>query len=518
MNFNTAFYIRLSKEDNDKSENNSISTQKKILYQYINNKEEFSLYKIYVDDGYSGLNFNRPSFQNLLNDVDMKLINCIIVKDLSRLGRNYIETGLYIEKFFPDNNIRFISINDNYDSYNIENNYNILIPIKNIFNEYYSKDISNKIKSAFKSKQNEGLFVGSFSCYGYKKDNNNKHKLIIDKYPAQIVKRIFEMYMNGFGKISIAKILNKEGVLCPSEYKKQQGLKYKNSNRINNTYYWTYSTINSILKNEMYIGNMVQGKTRRKLKGKSELLNKNCWIKIKNTHTPIIDEKTWYIVQNLLSNKSKQLNFNNNVNIFAGLIVCADCGRSMIKTKISNNLFFTCGSYKRYGVKICTSHIIKYNFLLDIVLKDLNVALKSIKNLKLFVDDILNNEIYCKEYYQSEIENLIFSIKKIDKLKSELYFDFKENLINKDDYLYIKNDYERKKNKYQNQYESIKKEYINNINKIKYSNWINNLLSYGFVKELDREIIVAMIKKIYIYNDTIKIIYNFSNDLEVLLS
>ena len=505
---NTAFYIRLSREDSNKGESESIITQKKILSQYIYNKPEFILFDIYIDDGYSGTNFERPSFQRMIEDIEKGFINCVIVKDLSRLGRNYKETGIYMEEFFPKNKVRFIAINDGYDS--DSNDFEIITPIKNIFNEQYSRDISKKVRTSFKAKQKEGLFIGAFSCYGYKKSEKDKHKLVIDEYSSQVVKRIFALYIEGVGKVGIAKILNREGVLCPSEYKKINGEKYINGNRNVNTYYWTYSTIHKILKNEMYIGNMVQGKTKRVMKGKSEAVEENDWVVIKNTHQPIIDLNTWNTVQNLLKNRSSNIDFKSDINIFSGFIRCGECNRSMVKVKTKYGLRFNCGSYRRYGLKICSGHSISYDYIYNIILDDFNKFLNSVPNVEEIINSCSNSNSD-KNILLESVEKMQKVLNSIKNKKKELYLDFKDGLLSKDEFIAIKNDY--------CSIESIYKENIKNAMyqienyEFENDNFLNMLSTNKRIENLDRTIISKIIDGIYVYKDRrIEIRYRFYDD------
>lgn len=349
--FQTAVYIRLSKEDGDKEESDSVGNQRRLLTEYVAKKEDLILYDTYIDDGFSGTNFRRPSFQRMIEDIESGKVNCVIVKDLSRFGRDYIETGRYLERVFPDLGVRFISISDGIDS--LKQVYDMLLPIKNIFNEQYARDISKKVQTAVKTKQKAGEFIGSFTSYGYKKSPTDKNKLIIDEYAANVVRRIFSMYIQGYGKQRIAMILNSEGILCPSEYKKINGLNYNNPKRLKSTTYWSYTTINSILNKEIYIGNMVQGTRYQRMRGKQKKVPKNQWIIVKNTHEPIIDMETWNKVQLLLKRRTRKLDLETNKNIFAGFLKCGDCGRSMTKmiykNKDGTRVFdFYCGTYRRH--------------------------------------------------------------------------------------------------------------------------------------------------------------------------
>lgn len=257
--WSAALYIRLSQEDDDngkdKQESNSVTSQKTLLNEYVKEHEDLIVYDTYIDDGFTGTDFNRPAFQRLLNDMKNRKINTIIVKDLSRLGRNYIEVGNYIEQVFPLFNIRFIAINDTVDSFkNPASTNTILIPFKNLINDEYARDTSIKIRTSLNGKKKKGEFVGSFPAYGYIKDPKNKHKLIVDRSVADVVKNIFEWNVNeGLGKITICHKLNELGILNPTGHKKiELGQNYNNYGIKDNTYTWTPSTIRNILSNEVY--------------------------------------------------------------------------------------------------------------------------------------------------------------------------------------------------------------------------------------------------------------------------
>ena len=276
-----ALYVRLSHDDGDKTESLSISNQKLKLLSFIKNMPEITDYNFYVDDGFSGTTFERPDFKKLIHDIHSGLITGIIVKDLSRLGRNSPKTSYFIHDFFPSNKIRFIAIDDNIDKdfFDFDTSNDMIIDIKNMFNGFYPRDISNKVRSTLRAKQADGQFIGAFACYGYKKSPKNHNKLIIDNDAAEVVKQIYALYISGVGQNTIAKLLNASSIPCPSEYKKLQGLNYKNGNRLNYTTYWTYSSIRHILKNEMYTGCMVQNKSFRTLCSKTvSALPKDKWI------------------------------------------------------------------------------------------------------------------------------------------------------------------------------------------------------------------------------------------------
>jgi len=519
--FNVAGYIRLSRDDGDKEESDSVGNQRRLLTNYIDKKKDFFIFDMYIDDGYTGTDFNRPAFQRMLRDIKDGKVNCVIVKDLSRFGRDYIETGRYLERVFPDFNVRFISIVDGIDSY--KQTYDMLMPIKNIFNEQYARDISKKVQTVMKSKQKSGEFIGAFACYGYKKSSTNKNKLIIDAYASNVIKRIFSLYVRGYGKARIAAILNAEGILCPSEYKKLNGENYKNSKRLESTTYWTFSTINKILQKEMYIGNMVQGTRHQHMRGKQRLVNKEDWIVVTGTHEAIIDIETWKKAQTLLNKRTRKLDLENNQSIFAGFLKCGDCGRAMTKNFWKNvdnakRYMYVCGTYKRAGKKYCTSHSIRHDILERIVLDDLKKVISSIDN----VQELIKSQNFSikkdQKITESEIHKLSTELDKVTRFKKSIYEDYQEELLTKDEYLRYRADYLKKEVLYSKQLQVLKKQQSNTIIEDKFqSTWLKRLLELKEIEKLDREIIVEMISKIKIYeNRKIKIIYNLSTSLEPL--
>ena len=327
--WSTALYIRLSQEDEDngkdKHESNSVTSQKAILNEFIEEHENFAVYDTYIDDGFTGTDFNRPSFQRLLEDMKSKYINCIIVKDLSRLGRNYIEVGNYIEQVFPLFNIRFIAINDGVDSFkNPASTNTILVPFKNLINDEYARDTSTKIKTSLSGRKKKGEYIGAFPAYGYLKDPKDKHKLIIDESVADIIRNIFDWNVNkGLGKIEICHRLNDLGILNPTGHKKiELGQNYNNYGIKDNTYTWTPSTVKNILNNEVYIGNTVQGKRRTKSYKvhKVETVPKDEWIRVENTHEPIIDKEIFEKAQEMSSRDTKVSQKTKELSVWAGFL------------------------------------------------------------------------------------------------------------------------------------------------------------------------------------------------------
>lgn len=521
LTFKAALYLRLSREDGDKEESDSIGNQRKLLKSFLAAQEDMVQEDIYIDDGYTGTDFNRPNFRRMIEDIEDGLVNCVIVKDLSRFGRDYLETGRYIQRYFPEKKVRFIAVNDHIDSK--ESAYDLMLPIKNLFNEQYARDISAKVQSSFKAKQRSGEFIGAFPSYGYQRSVHNKHKLIIDPYAANIVRRVFDLYVQGYGKVKIAHILNEEEVLCPTAYKRANGENYKNCNKLPSTSYWTYSTIHHMLKNEMYLGNMVQGKTRRDMHCRAEYVEEEDWIIVKNTHPAIIDEETWDKVQSLLKRNTRNLDFEHHISIFAGFLKCGDCGRAMSKksymdTKGRLHYTFRCGTYSHSGSKHCSSHMIHEEVIKQIVLADLNKIIQSVKDLEKLVEGQSKTVPTALEVSQMEIEKLSGELEKIKRRKREVYEDFKDNLISKEEYISYREDYLIKEKNLEKKIRISKEEAEAYEEEDIFQNiWIRKLLDTHSIIELTRDIVVEMIDCIQVYEDhKIKIVYNFSDELESL--
>lgn len=509
-------YLRLSREDGDKTESLSITNQQLLLTEYAKKLSDISEWKYYIDDGYTGTNFNRPSFRQMINDIENGTIQCIIVKDLSRLGRNMPKVTEYVSEYFPSKKIRFIAIDDNIDKeyYSVDTSEDMMLEVKNMFNGFYPRDISKKVRSTFRSKQRDGQFIGAFASYGYQKSPANHNQLIIDEPAAAVVKRIYQMYLSGLGQLTIAKKLNDEGILCPSEYKKHCGLNYHNNNRMDSTHYWTYSTIRNILKNEIYIGTMVQNKDFRQVcKTKAIRLPKEQWIVVPDTHEAIIDKATWDKTQDLLKRNTRHMNLNQNIHIFAGFLKCGDCGRAMVKLKRNGTVIFHCGSYNRYGTNFCSSHAVKEAELAKIVLTDLNNIIASLKTLPSIIEKEQKKQQQDTLSHLGDPSVLQNELQKLLHKKERAYEDYSEDILSKEEYL-------KYKEKYEVQISALEKK-INLINQTENASllpsnkWIKRLLELGQIDKLDREIVVEMIDMIYLYeNHTIKIIYNFSNDLD----
>ena len=292
--YRAAIYVRLSKEDGDKVESDSIVNQKELIRQYIKDKPDIEVHSVRVDDGYSGANFDRPAFQQMLKDIRSGQIDCVIVKDLSRFARNFVEAGRFLDQEFPLYGVRFIAINDGYDSIQRKGGADdIVLPFKNLVNDAYCRDISVKIRSQLEVKRKKGDFIGSFAVYGYLKDPDDRHKLVIDEYAADVVRDIFKWKLEGLSQQRIAECLDDQGILSPMEYKRYCGMKYKSGFQVNPKAIWTAVAIGRILKNEFYVGTLVQGKRSTPNHKIKKLMQKpeNEWVRIEHNHEPIIERE-----------------------------------------------------------------------------------------------------------------------------------------------------------------------------------------------------------------------------------
>ncbi len=521
-----AEYIRLSQEDynnsiEEKKESNSITSQKTLLQEYIKEHQDLEFYDHYIDDGYTGTDFNRPGFQRMLEDMKNRKINCILVKDLSRLGRNYIEVGNYIEQIFPLFDIRFIAINDNIDSYKDPNSTNtILLPFKNLINDEYCRDTSLKIRSALNGRKKKGEYVGAFPAYGYIKSKEDYHKLIVDKESAQIVRKIFNWYVNeGMGCLSICHKLNDIGVLNPTGYKRKiLKQNYKNYNIQQEDYSWTTSTVRKILSNDVYIGNITQGK--RKVKSykihKLEQIPEEEWITVKNMHEPIIDKKLFEKAQDIRK-KDTRIQKDGKLSLWAGKIKCKDCGKAMNKKTSKNKIgtiyqYYICSTYQKKSHELCTKHTIRLELIEKAVLQTIQEQITNLANVESIVKklqetpDIANHNISILKEKQREIE-------KIQNLKKALYQDWKNNDITKEEYILYKKDYEQEIEKLKIIIENIEKENENEI-KIKQEKMkeIEEFKKQKNIIKLDKTIIEELIESIEICeNKKIIIHFKFKN-------
>ncbi len=511
--YHVALYERLSREDGDRPESDSIVNQQRLLEDYCAHHPEFQIVGHYSDDGYTGTNFDRPAFRRLLSDIEAGAVTCVIVKDLSRFGRDYIDMGHYLERHFPSHAVRFIAVNDGVDSQ--RGPYDMMLPLKNVFNAQYAKDISEKVRSAFEVKQRRGEFVGAFASYGYRKDPENHNHLIADPAAAAVVLRIFELAASGVGQVRIAMILNQENIPCPSAYKRLMGERYANSKKLDSTHYWTYSTVHRILQNEMYLGNMVQGRyIRPTMHGKAKKADPRDWIVAEGTHEAIVSRELWNTVQAQIAKNTRAPNFDRNVGLFAGFLKCGDCGRAMVKTRRGDRLYYSCGSYRRYGAAVCSSHTAHPDELEQIILADLNQLIRAVNDLQTIAENNREKE-GCANNKASERQCLDTALSRVRRLKQSSYEDYRDKLLSRDEFLRYKADYDRQEQTLLQQLERTGEDRADSLPE---QPWVDNLVRLGKLTELDRITLAQTVKEIRVFEgNKIEIHYIFSEELRPLL-
>lgn len=534
--FLAAMYLRLSRDDSDvgevtgrdgtvKAESNSIGSQRDIIRAFIHEQQDIELYDIYVDDGFSGSNFDRPEFKRMMEDIEAGRVNCVIVKDLSRFGRDYIESGRYIQKVFPTLHVRFIALTDHYDSFHAdEGESGIILPVKNFINDSYCRDISTKVKSQFEVKRKNGEYISPFAPYGYRKAENNRNKLEKDEYAAEVVKSIFEWRIDGLAIAAIAERLNGLGILSPREYKKSIGLNFKGGFSGAAKSLWSSATVKRILNNEIYLGHMVQGKTEKinyKLKRSIEK-PKEKWIKVENTHEAIISEDTFQIVQNLMKADGRISPTTDKESFFMGILFCGDCGEQMIRRinryKDTKRYYYICSTKNRS--EGCTRHSIEEEKLKSIVAEAVKsfatFFLEEKKNFEKYLDTEINFEMIAK--FNSEIIRLKQEQEKYDSLCSGLYEDLKAGIVTEEEFERLKKEFGRKaaasaeaRAKQEAVIKGLLTKSIISTERLK---TMENCIG---ITELDRHTLCSMVKRIRIYeNRRIEIEFYFMDHYRIM--
>ena len=501
FDYNAGIYIRLSQEDKGKlyeSDSESVTNQKEVLRNYCKNNG-FNLIKEYVDDGYSGTTFDRPGFQEMLDDIKKKKIDLIIVKDLSRLGRDHVMTGYYIETFFPENKVRFISIVENYDSIkNQASNDSSTFIIA--CNDYYSKQNSLKIRNVLDSKRKSGKFIGSQPCYGYMRDPEDKGHLIPNPEVSDYVKKIFEWKSNGIGISEIATRLTNMGALTPARYKD-----LKLSSRVKEKNVWSIHAVNKILKNRMYTGDMVQH-TQTKISYKSNkkiTLDEKMWIIVENTHEPLVDKETFALINRKNSKTRNYQKRKRPERLLEGLLYCHECGNRLgvLHRKKQDYWSINCNKYARDPIRrMCEPHFFSYNYFEEVVLKEIKKCLKSLfKGLNL---ENLNNEIINKTNNNSnewiKRKNTIEKEqnKILDNLQT-LYQDRLDNVLSIEQYKLLAKQLENKLKDLNDQLENINYEIMKqNYDKKKIPNYISKIKKLLNIDKPNKDLLFALIERI----------------------
>lgn len=535
--YKTALYVRLSNFNCGRKDNDTVETQEALLRQFIEYKPQFSLVSVYIDNGESGTNFQRDEFERLIEDVRAGEIDCIIVKDLSRFGRNYLEAGEYLEKIFPFLGIRFIAVNDQYDSIDPSTSDNLLMHLKNLVNDIYARDISHKICPVFRSRQEKGEFIGSWAAYGYMKSMEDGHKIVIDPETAPVVQDMYTWRLSGMSYQKIARKLDELHILSPSQYRYKKGLiKNERFSKIK----WNSEAVKLILSSETYIGNMEQGKHREALWNGEQRkgIPKSEWIVVPYTHEPIIEKEVFYAVKELnekasteyFNRREKAIPVKNSENILLGLVYCGNCGAKLTRYKTvyerKKKEPRLCVSYSY----ICPVHAASQSRCSFVSIKEetlLSIAFEVIQAQMLTASKIekrIQGSAY-RASFQAERQELI---KKIGQTKAEisrtvrlretLYDDYADHLMNEHDYLYGQERYRKLETALQQKLEELEaEEQALRSKKTMENPWLQAILPFRNEFILTRKMAETLIERITVYSDTtVTVQFRFESECQRL--
>ncbi len=531
ISYMAAVYLRLSKEDEDlreikdKKESNSIANQKALILKTLESMPDVTLYDIYIDDGFTGLNFERPNFQRMCEDIYNGRVNMVIVKDLSRLGRDYIDSGRYVKKIFPSYHVRFVSVLDHFDSLTAtQSDVNLLIPVKNFVNDNYSRDISGKVRSHQEVMRENGLYIGSHVAYGYKKLETDRNRIIPDEYAADIVRKIFDWKLKGLSSASIADKLNELGVAAPSEYKRQLGGNYKSGFQKNRRAKWSAVTINRILKNKIYIGVLEQGKREKVNYKLNKIVEKpeSEWAVKENTHEAIISKADFENVAKLLNLDTRKSPEEETLFMLSGLMFCGECGRSMVRRcnryKDKQSIYYICATYNKG--KGCSRHSIGQSVVEDILLDAIKRHIEHVARLDELLSTIRDREVNYDDIVANDRE-ILAKYKELDqckKVEMSLHRDLAAGIISIKEYEQFKNNFAHKSaeieatiRKLQEEIETVFKEGLFA------DEWIDTFTKTGNITSLDRSIVLSLVEKITIHEENrIEITFKYQDEYETL--
>lgn len=531
--FKVAIYLRLSKEDDDlscssgaKSESNSISNQRKLIYDFMKSHPELELYDEYKDDGKSGSNFDRAEFQRMMKDIEAGKVNCVVVKDQSRFGRDYIDVGKYKEKIFPKLGVRFITINEGYDSLSATSSDDLAFTINSFVYDFYIRDISTKIRTNLTAKKQNGEYAGAFVAYGYVKDSNDKSKLVVDQFAADVVRDIFRWKIEGLSPQNIAVRLNELGIPSPAEYKKLSGSNYKTSFQTSSKAVWSHVSVRRILKNEIYLGVMIQGKrTTPNYKTKTVVTKAESeWLRVEGTHEAIISVRDFELVQELLRDDTHCRAGDVTVPVYAGRIYCGDCGAAAVRKTVSyagrRYVYYVCNANK-HDKTVCSRHSIREDILGQVIyqtvrhqidlLLDVDKALRQFENLSW--------EKHKLKQLDASIEIQEEVVRKNNTLRLGIYEDLRAGLLDRSEYESLKKELAERINEATAAIEKLNKEKREILDGVsKQQSWVEQFRQYENVTELTRPMVIHLIERINIFEDShMEIVFRHRNQIEEIL-
>ena len=506
--FKAGLYARLSHEKEENIERGTIETQMELMKNYVKDHEDIVIEEEYYDASFTGTNFERPDFKRMLEDAKTGRINCIIVKDLSRLGRNYVEMGNYIERVFPFLNVRFIAVTDDFDSF--RPGTDLMMPLKNIVNEFYAKDISKKVSTAHRRKWTTDEYMCGFAPYGYLKSKTEKNRIVVDEATAGNVRLIYKLFLEGKGYTPIAKYLNEQGIMSPLMYLKSLG--YQQNVRTNGV--WTKTTVKSILTNQAYIGSAVHGKVVIEKYNNIPLhaTDPSEWVIVKNTYEPLVDKEPFEKAQERVKKISdayfaKEFTKHppNEKNLLKGKIVCGDCGKGMrLSPRTKKSYVYFCGTFSDGINPACSRHKIDQEDVNKAVFAQISNHMRCCIDALRVIRELNARSSGLKKYdvYEKAITRQRRELEKVNRKFSELYGDYSEHLINESEYLTLKQQYLLKS-------EALKKEIDNllvsqNLYSKNYKideDWENLINKYLKCRKLNKELADAFVDKVQVFED-----------------
>lgn len=531
--FKVAIYLRLSKEDGDllhsfggKNESNSISNQRQLIYHFMKNHPELELYDEYKDDGVSGSTFDRADFQRMMDDIEAGKVNCVIVKDQSRFGRDYIEVGKYKEKIFPEMGVRFITINEGYDSFSASSSDEMAFTINSFVHDFYIRDISTKIRTNLATKMKNGDYISSFAVFGYAKDPDNRNKLVIDPYAAEVVRDIFALKIEGLSPNNIAQKLNASGIPSPSEYKKLCGSKFNTGFQSAQKAPWSHVSVRRILKNEIYTGVTIQGKStspnyKTKKRHRTE---ENEWYRVEGTHEAVISVRDFRLVQELLCEDTHSFDADGTTPAYGGRIYCGDCGAPAVRKthRLSDRrlVYYSCGAHKK-DKYVCSKHTIREDVLDKVVFETVRQHIA----LLLDVDKALQKyeALSWEKHKIKKIEDSIAIqneiIQKNSLLRLGIYEDFKAGLLDRAEYDTLKAELTERIDDATASIEYLsteKREIEEGITN--QQSWIAQFRQYENITEITRKMVIHMVERINVYEDSVvEIVFRHQDQIKEIM-
>lgn len=533
-------YVRLSVEDSGKGTSDSIESQKAMILDYIESQPDMELSALYCDNGETGTNFDRPGFEHMMEDLKSGKADCVVVKDLSRFGRNYIETGNYLERVFPFLGVRFVAITDQFDTVSAQRSEDgYIIPLKNLINHIYAKDISRKSGSAIAAKQKKGEFIGARAAYGYRKDPNDKNHLLVDEEAAAVVRNIFRWYADGVGVKEIVRKLEQDGIPSPGQRLVTHGL--AKSKRFS-TSHWNDKTIKDMLQREVYLGHTVQGQVRESLfEGLPKTkLPRDEWIVVRDTHEPIISDTLFEAAQSVLhQNKESYLKKRERLsaaegteNLLKGLIFCGDCGKGLCRHKVVRVNKLALPQYHVWYQYICPCHTanstkcrftsVREKDILQAILSILQVQIASMLDLKEMLVKLQNRPDFRSQKNACQTEKIRLERQLSDTMKYRkgLFENYYAKVITEQEYLFLSESYEKET-------EALKKQLCDCVQTEEstldrydpHGTWISTFEQFSQVTELTREMVLALVEKVTVAPDkTLSITLKYRDEYNEICS